>query len=66
MMAPRPTHTASQPVADRVPRERRGVVERSTFQNPENGFTVARLAPERAVADAIGGTTTPSTAGSSA
>ena len=28
-------------------RELRGVVERITFQNPENGFTVARLAPER-------------------
>src|SRR6266536_124861 len=28
-------------------RELHGVVERITFQNPENGFTVARLAPER-------------------
>jgi exodeoxyribonuclease V alpha subunit len=28
-------------------RELRGIVERITFQNPENGFTVARLAPER-------------------
>jgi len=25
----------------------RGVVERLTYQNPENGYTVARLAPER-------------------
>jgi hypothetical protein len=28
------------------------VVERITFQNPENGFTVARLAPERPEAEA--------------
>jgi hypothetical protein len=28
-------------------RELRGVVERITFQNPGNGYTVARLAPER-------------------
>jgi exodeoxyribonuclease V alpha subunit len=28
-------------------RELRGVVERITYQNPENGYTVARLAPER-------------------
>jgi len=28
------------------------VVERITFQNPENGFTVARLAPERRDGDA--------------
>lgn len=33
---------------ERPLRELRGVVERITFQNPENGFTVARLAPERA------------------
>jgi hypothetical protein len=33
---------------DRPLRELRGVVERITFQNGENGFTVARLAPERA------------------
>src|SRR5262245_16481468 len=30
-------------------RELRGVVERITYQNPENGYTVARLAPERIV-----------------
>ena len=37
-------HTAS---ADERPRrELRGVVERITYQNPDNGFTVARLAPE--------------------
>src|SRR3954462_4069782 len=35
------------PAADRPLRELRGVVERITFQNVENGFTVARLAPER-------------------
>src|SRR5947209_6211438 len=28
-------------------RELRGVVERITYQNPDNGYTVARLAPER-------------------
>jgi hypothetical protein len=27
-------------------RELRGVVERVTYHNPENGYTVARLAPE--------------------
>jgi exodeoxyribonuclease V alpha subunit len=30
----------------------RGVVERITFQNSENGFTVARLAPERGTMEA--------------
>src|SRR5437763_6453 len=29
-------------------RELRGVVERITYQNADNGYTVARLAPERA------------------
>lgn len=33
--------------AETLRRELRGVVERITYQNPENGFTVARLAPER-------------------
>lgn len=33
-------------------RELRGVVERITYQNPDNGYTVARLAPERASPDA--------------
>jgi exodeoxyribonuclease V alpha subunit len=33
-------------------RELRAVVERITYQNPENGYTVARLAPERRVAEA--------------
>jgi exodeoxyribonuclease V alpha subunit len=36
-------------------RELRGVVERITYQNPETGYTVARLAPERA--EAASGTT---------
>src|SRR4051812_47005678 len=35
------------PAQDRPLRELRGVVERITYQNAENGFTVARLAPER-------------------
>src|SRR5215217_6723278 len=38
--------------ADRPPRELRGVVERLTYQNPETGYTVARLAPERPDAEA--------------
>jgi hypothetical protein len=33
-------------------RELRGVVVRITYQNPENGYTVARLTPERAGLDA--------------
>ncbi len=40
--------------ADPPRRELRGVVERITYQNPENGFTVARLAPERRDAEAAG------------
>src|SRR3954447_10569806 len=40
------------PAADRPLRELRGIVERITYQNPENGFTVARLAPERPEAEA--------------
>ena len=35
------------PDQDRLLRELRGVVERITFQNAENGFTVACLSPER-------------------
>ncbi|MDP8925144.1 MAG: ATP-dependent RecD-like DNA helicase [Chloroflexota bacterium] len=43
------TRTARrQPAEEASPRrELRGVVERLTYQNPENGYTVARLAPER-------------------
>jgi exodeoxyribonuclease V alpha subunit len=37
---------------DRPLRKLRGVVERITFQNADNGFTVARLAPERPEAEA--------------
>src|ERR671923_2423200 len=41
------------PAAEAAPlRELRGVVERITYQNPDNGYTVARLAPERAGAEA--------------
>ena len=40
-------HTKQQPAADRPLRELRGVVERITYQNADNGYTVARLAPER-------------------
>ena len=36
-------------------RELRGVVERITYQNPENGYTVARLAPERTEAASADG-----------
>ena len=43
---PPPSRT-SAPTAASL-RELRGVVERITYQNPENGYTVARLAPERA------------------
>src|SRR5215210_2836390 len=38
--------------ADRPLRELRGVVERITYQNAENGYTVARLAPERPESEA--------------
>src|SRR5215217_3618767 len=49
--------SATKTSATQVPlprKELRGVVERITYQNPENGYTVARLAPERA-ADAAHG-----------
>ncbi len=36
-------------------RELRGVVERLTYQNAENGYTVARLLPERAGPEVRGG-----------
>ena len=38
--------------ADRPLRELRGVVERITYQNAENGYAVARLAPERPESEA--------------
>jgi exodeoxyribonuclease V alpha subunit len=44
--------SSQQPSADRPLRALRGVVERITYQNPENGFTVARLAPERPESEA--------------
>src|SRR5205085_4684875 len=37
--------------AEPLRRELRGVVERITYQNPENGYTIARLAPERSSGD---------------
>ena len=44
------TRTVAEQRREAAParRELRGVVERITYQNPENGYTVARLAPERA------------------
>src|SRR5215211_5147654 len=43
---PPPTRDASTQLP--LPRrELRGVVERITYQHPETGYTVARLAPER-------------------
>ncbi len=43
------TDTTSRRRPEETPprQELRGVVERLTYQNPENGYTVARLAPER-------------------
>src|SRR5919108_5978388 len=42
-----PAPTTADRAEDRPLRELRGVVERITYQNPDNGYTVARLAPER-------------------
>jgi exodeoxyribonuclease V alpha subunit len=38
---------ACEPALSTPLRELRGVVERLTYHNPDNGYTVARLAPER-------------------
>jgi exodeoxyribonuclease V alpha subunit len=46
-IALRPAAGQDQPTAASSLRELRGVVERITYQNPENGYTVARLAAER-------------------
>src|SRR2546425_172195 len=47
--APAPSAPGEQqPSPDHPLRELRGVVERITFQSAATGFTVARLAPERA------------------
>jgi exodeoxyribonuclease V alpha subunit len=46
-VALRPAAGQDQPTAASSLRELRGVVERITYQNPENGYTVARLAAER-------------------
>src|ERR671925_57044 len=48
MMDARPPSSKTSAPAAALLRELRGVVERITYQNPENGYTVARLAPERA------------------
>jgi exodeoxyribonuclease V alpha subunit len=40
--------SASEPAPTAPLRELRGVVERITYHNPQNGYTVARLTPERA------------------
>src|SRR5215213_4533068 len=53
--SPRPTDVGAanrmthpdQSSTDLPRRELRGVVERITYQNAENGYTVARLSPER-------------------
>jgi exodeoxyribonuclease V alpha subunit len=42
-----PPTSGSRPAEDRPLRELRGVVERITYQNLENGYTVGRLAAER-------------------
>src|SRR4051794_10593598 len=47
-VTPQPTVSAQTTPADRPLREVRGVVERITYQNVDTGYTVARLAPERA------------------
>jgi len=46
-LIPRPVSAAGGDAAKPPLRELRGVVERITYQNPDNGYTVARLAPER-------------------
>src|SRR5262249_15632544 len=48
MMNARPPPSETSVPAAVSLRELRGVVERITYQNPETGYTVARLAPERA------------------
>ena len=47
-----PTKSDGLPAQEQPLRELRGVVERITYQNPETGYTVARLVPERADAEA--------------
>ena len=39
-------HHAKDTTGQPARRELRGVVERITYQNPDNGYTVARLASE--------------------
>src|SRR5918996_149157 len=47
MMNASPTPSRRSAPTAATMRELRGVVERITYQNPENGYTVARLSPER-------------------
>src|SRR5919201_5395582 len=47
-----PARATSPPADASPPRELRGVVERVTYANPENGYAVVRLSPERAGAEA--------------
>src|SRR6266571_4347364 len=46
VLMPRSGHAVDGDAARPPLREVRGVVERITYQNPDNGYTVARLAPE--------------------
>jgi exodeoxyribonuclease V alpha subunit len=46
-LMPRPGQAVHADAAGPPLREVRGVVERITYQNPDNGYTVARLAQER-------------------
>ena len=48
----RSTDGTAPSMTDRPLRELRGVVERITFQNPDNGYTIARLALKRVGAEA--------------
>src|SRR3954452_22955551 len=47
-VTPPPSPGGDQTQAAQALRELRALVERITYQNAENGYTVARLAPERA------------------
>ena len=50
VLMPRSGHAVDGDAARPPLREVRGVVERITYQNPDNGYTVARLAPEQTAA----------------
>ena len=51
MTGPAFTKNSSESSSPAPFREVRGVVERITYQNPENGYTIARLAPEQLTTD---------------